>query len=450
MGNINCCKKPDEKIESDLINDPEDINQLDTDGYPQDSVKKGDEQNNQNEEEIKPLPNNEEIEANSNENNQKENEEPEQKEEEDQKDEEEQKEEEEPKEEQEQKEENVEDAAKKSYEQEANAAVSHSQNQIAEEENDNQEQDEDNNEENQEQPEDREQQPPVEVHMPEAEPQPKEEEPQEKQEVHNEEEKENQNHELEQEKTAEREIIEQQLNQNENMINTEKEYNDIVGQTVDDTTYIKNLNQNIPEINNNMVNIEQATTNTYATANPQVNQTPIILKNEDELNKYFESIGVNVNSYNQEDSSTPNTYNYDASNININNNDEDLNKYFQPNAYTQNGNIDLASLGLQTSTTVQGATSADEINKYFQNTDNAYTTNDIDLTQYGIGTTNAASSSYTKNAYNTNNQYNEYSKSQVTQNNVITTTTNTTTNYVPQSYNYSYSYNYNTPTINNY
>ena len=40
MGNINCCKKPDEKIESDLINDPEDINQLDTDGYPQDSVKK--------------------------------------------------------------------------------------------------------------------------------------------------------------------------------------------------------------------------------------------------------------------------------------------------------------------------------------------------------------------------------------------------------------------------
>ena len=72
-----------------------------------------------------------------------------------------------------------------------------------------------------------------------------------------------------------------------NMINTEKEYNDIVGQTVDDTTYIKNLNQNIPEINNNMVNIEQATTNTYATANSQVNQTPIILKNENrDLNEY--------------------------------------------------------------------------------------------------------------------------------------------------------------------
>jgi hypothetical protein len=285
--------------------------------------------------------------------------------------------------------------------------------------------------------------------MPEAEPQPKEEEPQEKQEVHNEEEKKNQNHELEQEKTAEREIIEQQLNQNEDMINTEKEYNDIVGQTVDDTTYIKNLNQNIPEINNNnMINIEQATTNTYPTANSQVNQTPIVLSNEDELNKYFESIGVNVNSYNQAESSTPITYNYDASNININNNDEDLNKYFQPNAYTQNGNIDLASLGLQASTTVQGATSADEINKYFQNTDNAYTTNNIDLTQFGIGTTNAAKSSYTENVYNTNNQYNEYSKSQVTQNKVITTTTNTTTNYAPQSY--SYSYNYNTPTINNY
>ena len=113
MGNINCCKKPDEqKIDNDIINNPEDINQLDTDGFPQDSVKRSDELNNQNEEEIKPLPNNEEIEPNSAENNQNENEEENQNEEQEQ----------EQKDEEEQKDENIEDAAKKSYEQEANAA----------------------------------------------------------------------------------------------------------------------------------------------------------------------------------------------------------------------------------------------------------------------------------------------------------------------------------------
>ena len=76
MGNVSCCKKPDEqKIDNDIINNPEDINQIDTEGFPQDSVKRSEEQNNQNEEEIKPLPNNEEIEPNSAVNNQNENEE---------------------------------------------------------------------------------------------------------------------------------------------------------------------------------------------------------------------------------------------------------------------------------------------------------------------------------------------------------------------------------------
>ena len=163
-----------------------------------------------------------------------------------------------------------------------------------------------------------------------------------------------------------------------------------------------------------------------------------------------------MNSYNQTVSSTPNYVNYDVSNINnTNTNDEDLNKYFQPNAYTQNTNIDLASLGLQASTTVQGVTSAEEINKYFQNTNNAYNTNNIDLNQYGISSTNAASGNlntgYTQNAYNVNNQYTEYTKSQVAKNNVFTTTNTTSTYTTPQTYtNYSYSYNYTTPTINNY
>ena len=62
MGNINCCKKPDEiKKDEELLND-EEINQLDNDGFPHDSVQVKSEANNQNEEAIKPLPNNEEIE----------------------------------------------------------------------------------------------------------------------------------------------------------------------------------------------------------------------------------------------------------------------------------------------------------------------------------------------------------------------------------------------------
>ena len=60
-----------------------------------------------------------------------------------------------------------------------------------------------------------------------------------------------------------------------------------------------------------------------------------------------------------------------------------MNKYFLPNAQTQNNNnFDLASLGLQTNTTVQGATSEEEINKYFQNAGNTYNTGNVDVNQY--------------------------------------------------------------------
>ena len=171
----------------------------------------------------------------------------------------------------------------------------------AEEENDNQE--------HVERQEDNEQ---VEEHQEENQQQEVKEEPQDKQLEPQEEEKEKENQELEQEKKAEREIIDQQLNQNENNeeINVEQKYNDIVGQTVEGTAYIND---------NNMVNIEQTTntSNNYANANSQIPQNNMVFNNDDELNKYLESIGVNMNSYNQTVSSTPNYVNYDVSNIKI-------------------------------------------------------------------------------------------------------------------------------------
>ena len=104
------------------------------------------------------------------------------------------------------------------------------------------------------------------------------------------------------------------------------------------------------------------------------------------MNKYFESIGTNA--YNQVASSLQNVES------NTNNNNEDLNKYFQPNAYTQNTNLDLASLGLQTSTTVQGATDANEINKYFQNNTTTYNTGNVGYSEYKATTSNVQHYSY--------------------------------------------------------
>ena len=77
-----------------------------------------------------------------------------------------------------------------------------------------------------------------------------------------------------------------------------------------------------------------------------------------------------------------------------NTNDEDLNKYFQTNAYTQNTNIDLASLGLQTSTTVQGASNANEINKYFQNSGASYNAGNIEYSEYKATSSAAQNYSY--------------------------------------------------------
>ena len=77
-----------------------------------------------------------------------------------------------------------------------------------------------------------------------------------------------------------------------------------------------------------------------------------------------------------------------------NTNDEDLNKYFQTNAYTQNTNIDLASLGLQTSTTVQGASNANEINNYFQNSGTSYNTGNIEYSEYKATSSAAQNYSY--------------------------------------------------------
>ena len=108
MGNINCCKKPDEIKKDDEIMNDEEVNQLDNDGFPHDSVQANKEANNQNEEAIKPLPNNEEIEEGDNENqNENQGEEEEQEQEQEQNNE----------------EQKIEDAANKAYEQEENAAV---------------------------------------------------------------------------------------------------------------------------------------------------------------------------------------------------------------------------------------------------------------------------------------------------------------------------------------
>ena len=122
------------------------------------------------------------------------------------------------------------------------------------------------------------------------------------------------------------------------------------------------------------------------------------------MNEYFQSIGTNA--YNQVVSSTSvqNNYNY-GNNINTNTNDEDLNKYFQPDAYTQNGKIDLASFGLEANTTVQGVTSAEEINKYFQNVDNIGNNNI--LNQYGINNQNIGNANYFE--YNVTNNTQNYS-----------------------------------------
>ena len=150
-----------------------------------------------------------------------------------------------------------------------------------------------------------------------------------------------------------------------------------------------NINQSIPAATttttqnistNEVTNITQSQQITKPIINTTTVQPPLVFNNAEDLNKYFESIGTAA--YNQVVSSTQNVVN--------NTNDEDLNKYFQPNAYTQNTNIDLASLGLQTSTTVQGASNANEINNYFQNSGASYNAGNIEYSEFKATTSSAA------------------------------------------------------------
>ena len=177
-------------------------------------------------------------------------------------------------------------------------------------------------------------------------------------------------------------------------------YNEIVDTNAISQTNFVNASTPIPTPNINISTTSNAQPITHTVVHPTITTTnfqqPIVFKDADELNKYFESIGTNA--YNQVVSSLNNTSTNvnEVSNVNLNNmninintntNEEDLNKYFQPNAYTQNdNNFDLANMGLQTSTTLQGATSEEEINKYFQGAGTTYNTGNVEVNQYQYGT----------------------------------------------------------------
>ena len=176
-------------------------------------------------------------------------------------------------------------------------------------------------------------------------------------------------------------------------------YNEIVNNAISQINYTNYINESIPVSTPNIID-----NNNFANTSSNNIQSQMIFQNADEVNEYFQSIGTNA--YNQVVSSTSvqNNYNY-GNNINTNTNDEDLNKYFQPDAYTQNGKIDLASFGLEANTTVQGVTSAEEINKYFQNVDNIGNNNI--LNQYGINNQNIGNANYFE--YNVTNNTQNYS-----------------------------------------
>ena len=394
MGNINCCKKPDEiKKDEELLND-EEINQLDNDGFPHDSIQVKNDANNQNEEAIKPLPNNEEIEEGPSD-QVKEEEQKAQNYEEEQSDQnqKENKEEEQNPQNEEGEEPKVEDAAKKAYEQEENAAVIRSQNQNAQESQEQEEKNENENEqyeqeaneaeqaqqeqeiEQQEQEQVQEQEPEQEVEQQEQElPQKKVleveqqlEEPQDKILLRQQQEEEglmqeasiNANYagrEIVQEEQIQQQPLEQYDEQKNYEINLQNinyqdnnNYNEIVDTNAISQTNFVSASTPIPTQNINISTTSNAQPITHTVVHPTITTTnvqqPIVFKDANELNKYFESIGTNA--YNQVASSLNNTsanvnefdnLNLNSMNINTNTNEEDLNKYFQPNAYTQNDN----------------------------------------------------------------------------------------------------------------
>ena len=351
----------------------------------------------------------------------------------------------------------VEDAANKAYEQEENAAVIRSQNQNAQEPQEQEEKNENENEQYEQQANEAEQA--EQEQEIEQQDQEQEVEQQEQEVEQQEQEVEQQEQELPQEKVldveqklaepqdkiilrqqeeevpiqevspkedyARREIVqEEQLQQqpldhyNEQKnyevdlhnINYQESnnYNEIMdNNAISQINYVNKESIPIPSQNINITTTTNAQPITNTVVHPTITttnvQAPIVFKDAEELNKYFESIGTKA--YNQVVSSTDNIStninNLDYNNINTDTNEEDLNKYFQPNAYTQNNNFDLASLGLQTNTTLQGASSEEEINKYFQGSGNTYNTGNAEINQYQYGT-----NSQTQNIEGVN--YSEY------------------------------------------
>ena len=264
-----------------------------------------------------------------------------------------------------------------------------------------------------------------------------------------------QEQELSQKELAQREIIEQQMaeGQQQGDVDIEQQYNDIIGETVGQTTYInEQATDIIPDINTEGMQ----------------NMAPITMKDADEVNKYFESLGNNITSLNNNVITTDldnktliketqyelNNYNIESNNIiSADANNEDYNKYFQQNASTQNNNIDLASLGLQTGTQVQGATNEEDINKYFQNNEYVYgNSSNLNYSEYNVSNNNNAdyniSNTNSNITYGVNqsstNQFNEYPASQIQTNtkNISYVGTSGVTG--------SYTYNYNNPIQYNY
>lgn len=252
--------------------------------------------------------------------------------------------------------------------------------------------------------------------------------------------------ELSEQEKAQREIIEQQIAQDRQNreLDIERDYKDIIGETVGQTTYI---NEPTTEENQN-----------YEILN---NVEPVTMKDADEVNNYFQNLGTNVTSYTNNDNININSINSNFINenqIDLNNlklesnvisgNEEDL-KYFNQNASTPNNNIDLASLGLATSTQVQGAATEEEINKYFQN--NEFTSFGNNYSEYNINNSNNIQYNIPNTSSNIvfgdsqgTTEFKEYATSQVQKN------TATMSYVTPPTVTTSYNYNYDNPIQYNY
>lgn len=203
-------------------------------------------------------------------------------------------------------------------------------------------------------------------------------------------------------KSEEREIIEQQLKQ-ENFIDS-----NIKKSIVEQKTYIQSFNH----LQNSSKNINKCTTginsNIYESNTNSV--IPLELKNANE-------------------------------NIIPNINNEDLNNIFQSNIFIHNKNINVSNINLQASNIGQEEIINNNLKKYFLNNYN-YNTYEIEnkYSEYNMENNQG----YEQNLNNENNQYGEFFQSQLNKNSI-----NMKQNNVPKTYFYSYDYNYDTPTFNN-